>query len=263
MTHRIVGFLFACALAAAPAIAQTAGTKPATPAQPAAPTSKPATPQTATPQKPAAKPATPASGTAKPKSPAAAAASTAAPAMSAAKYGAGTYALFTTSKGNFIARLFDKDAPNTVQNFVGLAEGKKQWKDPRTGRMIRRPYYNNVLFHRVIPKFMIQGGDPEGTGTGGPGYTFPDEISPKHKHDKPGILSMANRGPNTNGGQFFITVAPYPSLDGHYSIFGEIVEGQDVVNAISEVPRTTSGPGQDRPVTPVTIKQVKIERVAG
>jgi peptidyl-prolyl cis-trans isomerase A (cyclophilin A) len=254
MTHRIVGFLFACALAAAPAIAQTA-----------APTSKPATPQTpatpkkpATPQKPTAKPATPASGTAKPKSPAAAAASTAAPAMSAAKYGAGTYALFTTSKGNFIARLFDKDAPNTVQNFVGLAEGKKQWKDPRTGRMIRRPYYNNVLFHRVIPKFMIQGGDPEGTGTGGPGYTFPDEISPKHRHDKPGILSMANRGPNTNGGQFFITVAPYPSLDGHYSIFGEIVEGQDVVNVISEVPRT----GQDRPVTPVTIKQVKIERVS-
>ena len=263
MTHRIVGFLLTCALAAVPASAQTPGAKPAAPAQPAVPTSKPAAPQKpATPQKPTAKPATPAAGTAKPKAPAAAAASTAAPAMSAAKYGPGVYALFTTSKGNFIARLFDKDAPNTVQNFVGLAEGKKQWKDPRTGRMIRRPYYNNVLFHRVIPNFMIQGGDPEGTGSGGPGYKFPDEISPKHKHDKPGIVSMANRGPNTNGGQFFITVAPYPSLDGHYSIFGEIVEGQDVVNAISEVPRTMAGPGKDRPVTPVTIKQVKIERVS-
>jgi peptidyl-prolyl cis-trans isomerase A (cyclophilin A) len=266
MTHRILGFLLTCALAAAPASAQTAGTKPAAPAQPATPTSKPATqkpatqkPATqkpATPQKPGAKPATPASPTAKPKAPAAATAT--APAMSAAKHGAGTYALFTTNKGNFIARLFDKDAPNTVQNFVGLAEGKKQWKDPRTGRMIRRPYYNNVLFHRVIPNFMIQGGDPEGTGMGGPGFTFPDEISPKHRHDKPGILSMANRGPNTNGGQFFITVAPYPSLDGHYSIFGEIVEGQDVVNAISQVPRAE----RDRPVTPVTIKQVKIERVS-
>ena len=260
MTHRILGFLLTCALAAAPVSAQTAGTKPA-PAQPPAPTSKPATQKPATPPTPGAKPAAPAP-TAKPKAPAAAAATTAAPAMSAAKYGPGTYALFTTSKGNFIARLFDKDAPNTVQNFVGLAEGKKQWKDPKTGRMIRRPYYNNVLFHRVIPNFMIQGGDPEGTGMGGPGYTFPDEISPKHRHDKPGILSMANRGPNTNGGQFFITVAPYPSLDGHYSIFGEIVEGQDVVNAISQVPRTMSGPGKDRPVTPVTIKQVKIERIS-
>jgi peptidyl-prolyl cis-trans isomerase A (cyclophilin A) len=261
MTHRILGFLLTCALAAAPASAQTAGTKPAAPATQKPATQKPATQTPAPPQKPGAKPATPAAPTAKPKPPAAAAAP-AAPAMSAAKYGAGTYALFTTTQGNFIARLFDKDAPNTVQNFVGLAEGKKQWKDPRTGRLIRRPYYNNVLFHRVIPNFMIQGGDPEGTGMGGPGYTFPDEISPKHRHDKPGILSMANRGPNTNGGQFFITVAPYPSLDGHYSVFGEIVEGQEVVNAISQVPRTMSGPGKDRPVTPVTIKQVKIERVS-
>jgi peptidyl-prolyl cis-trans isomerase A (cyclophilin A) len=231
-----------------PAHAQTAGAKPAPP-KPAAPTAKPATPPPTT-----AKPAGP---TTKPST-----ATPAAPAMTAAKYGPGVYALFTTNQGNFIARLFDKDAPNTVQNFVGLAEGKKQWKDPKTGRLIRRPYYNNVLFHRVIPNFMIQGGDPEGTGMGGPGYTFPDEISPNHRHNKPGILSMANRGPNTNGGQFFITVAPYPSLDGHYSIFGEIVEGQEVVNAISKVPRKMADPGKDRPLTPVIIKQVKIERIS-
>jgi peptidyl-prolyl cis-trans isomerase A (cyclophilin A) len=251
----ISGFVFALALAALPASAQTAGAKPTTPAKPAAPTAKPATPQ-----KPTAKPAAPTSTPAKPAAPKAATAA-AAPAA-ATKYGPGTYAVFTTSNGNFIARLFDKDAPNTVQNFVGLAEGKKQWKDPKSGRMIRRPYYNNVIFHRVIPNFMIQGGDPLGVGTGGPGYEFPDEISPNHRHDKPGMMSMANHGPNTNGGQFFITVAPYPSLDGHYSIFGEIVEGQDVVNAISKVPRTMNGPGKDRPVTPVVIKQVKIERVS-
>jgi peptidyl-prolyl cis-trans isomerase A (cyclophilin A) len=147
-----------------------------------------------------------------------------------------------------------------VENFVGLAEGKKPWKDARIGRTVRRPYYNNVLFHRVIPNFMIQGGDPEGTGMGGPGFEFPDEISPKHRHDKPGIVSMANHGPNTNGGQFFITVAPYPSLDGHYSIFGEIVEGQEIVDAISKVPRRMS---DNRPLTPVTISRVTIQRISG
>jgi peptidyl-prolyl cis-trans isomerase A (cyclophilin A) len=247
MTRWILGSLLALSLAVAPASAQTAGAKPAAPPKPAPPTAKPVTPQA-----PTAKPAAP---TSKPAAPAT-------PAMTAAKYGPGTYALFTTNQGNFIARLFDKDAPNTVQNFVGLAEGKKPWKDPRTGRLIRRPYYNNVLFHRVIPNFMIQGGDPEGTGMGGPGFTFPDEISPSHRHNKPGILSMANRGPNTNGGQFFITVAPYPSLDGHYSIFGEIVEGQAVVDAISKAPRKMMDPGKDRPLTPVVIKQVKIERIS-
>jgi peptidyl-prolyl cis-trans isomerase A (cyclophilin A) len=116
-----------------------------------------------------------------------------------------------------------------------------------------------VLFHRVIPAFMIQGGDPTGTGMGGPGYEFPDEISPKYRHNKAGILSMANHGPNTNGGQFFVTVAPYPSLDGHYSIFGEIVDGLDNVIAISRVPN--SGPPNNRPLTPVVIKTVKIETV--
>jgi len=182
---------------------------------------------------------------------------------SASKYGPGIYAHFTTTKGNFIVKFFDKDAPKTVANFVGLAEGKKAWTDPRSGRQVRRPYYRNVLFHRVIPNFMIQGGDPEGTGAGGPGYTFEDEISPNHKHNKPGIVSMANRGPDTNGGQFFITVAPYPSLDGHYSIFGEVVEGLDNVVAISKVP--TTGPRGDpanRPRTDVVINNVRIERVS-
>ena len=172
------------------------------------------------------------------------------------------FAHFTTSEGTFTARLFDEDVPNTVANFTGLAEGTKEWTDPRTGKKTNARYLDGTVFHRVIEGFMIQGGDPLGQGTGGPGYTFADEFSPKLRHDRAGLLSMANRGPNTNGGQFFITVAPYPSLDGHYSVFGEIVEGQEVVNAISQVPRTMSGPGKDRPVTPVTIKQVKIERVS-
>ena len=124
-----------------------------------------------------------------------------------------------------IARLFDKEAPKTVENFVGLAEGKKQWMNPRSRTMVRRPYYNNLTFHRIIPRFMIQGGDPEGTGMGGPGFTFADEFNPKLRHSKAGILSMANAGPNTNGGQFFITLAPTPHLNDRHSVFGELVEG--------------------------------------
>ena len=195
---------------------------------------------------------------AKPATPAARGAAPAAPAVALPP---GTYAHFTTSKGNFTARLFVEDAPKTVENFIGLATGKKAWRNPRTNAMVHSPYYNNVLFHRIIPDFMIQGGDPTGTGGGGPGYAFPDEISPKYRHNKAGILSMANSGPNTNGGQFFITVAPYPSLDGHYSIFGEIVDGLDNVIAISKVPRGMSGPSKDRPLTPVVIKTVRIEVV--
>jgi peptidyl-prolyl cis-trans isomerase A (cyclophilin A) len=197
---------------------------------------------------------------AKPAASAPAAQAAAAP-ESASKYGAGTYAHFTTTKGNFIVRFFVEDAPKTVANFVGLATGKTAWKDPRTKALVHRPYYSNILFHRVIPNFMIQGGDPTGTGMGGPGYEFADEISPKHHHDKAGIMSMANHGPNTNGSQFFITVAPYPSLDGHYSIFGEVVEGLDNVIAISQVPRSMVGPDKDRPITPVVIKSVRIETV--
>ena len=166
-----------------------------------------------------------------------------------------------TSAGDILVELFGNHAPKTVKNFVDLATGGVEWKHLATGTRTNEPLYNGTIFHRVIGGFMIQGGDPLGTGMGGPGYAFADEISPKHRHNKPGILSMANSGPNTNGGQFFITVAPYPSLDGHYSIFGEIVEGLDNVIAISQVPRSMSGATKDRPLTPVTMKTVTIETV--
>jgi peptidyl-prolyl cis-trans isomerase A (cyclophilin A) len=167
------------------------------------------------------------------------------------------FAHFTTSEGNFTARLFDTETPNTVANFTGLAEGTKEWTDPRSGSKVKDPYYNGTVFHRVIDQFMIQGGDPLGQGTGGPGYTFADEFSPKLRHDQSGKLSMANRGPNTNGGQFFITLAATPWLDNKHSIFGEVVEGMDVVNKIGRIP--TSKPG-DRPLKPITVQSVTIER---
>ena len=164
---------------------------------------------------------------------------------------------FTTSEGNFTVRLFDVEAPKTVANFTGLAEGTTEWSDPRTGKKTKEPYYNGTVFHRVIADFMIQGGDPLGQGTGGPGYKFADEFSPKLRHSKPGILSMANSGPNTNGGQFFITLVPTPWLDNKHSVFGEITEGMDVVNKIGKT--ATSKPG-DRPVKPITINSVTIEK---
>jgi peptidyl-prolyl cis-trans isomerase A (cyclophilin A) len=166
------------------------------------------------------------------------------------------YAHFTTSEGNFTARLFDTEAPNTVANFSGLADGSREWTDPRTGRKVKQPYYNGTIFHRVIDGFMIQGGDPLGQGTGGPGYNFPDEFHPKLRHTKAGILSMANRGPNTNGGQFFITLAATPWLDNKHTVFGEIVEGMDVVERIGGT--ATSKPG-DRPLKPITVEKVTIE----
>ena len=162
-----------------------------------------------------------------------------------------------TSEGNFTARLFDVETPNTVANFVGLAEGSMEWSDPRTGRKVKQPYYDGTIFHRVIDGFMIQGGDPLGQGTGGPGFTFADEFHPKLRHSKAGILSMANRGPNTNGGQFFITLAETPWLDNKHSVFGEVTDGMDVISNIGRTP--TSKPG-DRPVKPITIQSVKIER---
>jgi peptidyl-prolyl cis-trans isomerase A (cyclophilin A) len=169
----------------------------------------------------------------------------------------GTYAQFTTSMGNFTVLLFEQDAPKTVANFVGLAEGTKEWTDPKTGQKVKRPYYDNLIFHRIIDGFMIQGGDPLGVGTGGPGYQFADEFSPKLRHSKEGILSMANSGANTNGGQFFITLGPTPHLDNKHSVFGEVVEGMDVVRKIGKVKVGMN----DKPVTPVTMS-VKIERVA-
>ena len=165
------------------------------------------------------------------------------------------YAHFTTSEGQFTARLFDEEAPNTVANFAGLADGSKEWTDPRGGRKTNARYFDGTVFHRVIAGFMIQGGDPLGQGTGGPGYTFADEFSPKLRHTKAGLLSMANRGPNTNGGQFFITLAPTPWLDNKHSIFGEIVEGMDVVEKIGRTP--TSKPA-DRPLKPIAIQSVTI-----
>jgi len=166
------------------------------------------------------------------------------------------YADFTTSEGNFSIRLHDKEAPNTVENFVGLAEGTKEWTDPRTNGRVRQPYYDGIIFHRVIDGFMIQGGDPLGKGVGGPGYEFADEFHPVLRHTKAGILSMANRGPNTNGGQFFITLGPTPHLDNRHSVFGEVVEGMDVVRKIGGA-RTGA---QDRPVKDVVIQSVKIRR---
>jgi len=166
------------------------------------------------------------------------------------------YAEFITTEGNFTVRLFDQEAPKTVENFVGLAEGTREWTDPRTNKKVSQPYYDGIIFHRVIDGFMIQGGDPLGQGIGGPGYSFPDEFHPKRRHDKAGILSMANRGPNTNGGQFFITLAPTPHLDDRHSVFGEVVEGMDVVRAIG---RTPTGRG-DRPINDITIQQVRITR---
>jgi len=164
---------------------------------------------------------------------------------------------FTTSEGKFTARLFEDETPKTVANFTGLADGSKEWTDPRSGRKVKEPYFNGTVFHRVIEGFMIQGGDPLGQGTGGPGYTFADEFHPKLRHSKAGILSMANRGPNTNGGQFFITLDATPWLDNKHSVFGEIVDGMDVVKKIGST--ATSKPG-DRPVKPITIESVNIER---
>jgi peptidyl-prolyl cis-trans isomerase A (cyclophilin A) len=156
------------------------------------------------------------------------------------------FAVFDTTEGRFKAKLYADKAPRTVENFVSLADGTK------TGK----PYFDGTVFHRVIPNFMIQGGDPEGTGRGGPGYTFADEFHASLKHGKPGLLSMANRGPDTNGSQFFVTVAATPWLDNKHAIFGEVVEGYDVVQKISEVPRNA----QDRPLQEVRVKSVKIER---
>jgi peptidyl-prolyl cis-trans isomerase A (cyclophilin A) len=169
-----------------------------------------------------------------------------------------TYAHFDTSMGKFTIELFEPQAPNTVANFVGLAEGTKEWKDPKTGQAVKgKPFYDGVIFHRVIDGFMIQGGDPTGTGTGGPGYRFSDEIHPQLRHSSEGILSMANAGPNTNGSQFFITLTATPHLDGRHAVFGKVSEGMDVVRKIGKT--KTSKPG-DRPVADVVINKVTIER---
>ena len=167
----------------------------------------------------------------------------------------GLYAAINTSMGSIVCKLFEKEAPLTVANFVGLARGAKEWTDPKTGEKLKRPLYNGTIFHRVIPKFMIQGGDPLGNGTGGPGYEFRDEFHPSLKFDQPGRLAMANSGPNTNGSQFFIAEVPTPHLNNLHTIFGQVVEGQELVTQIANVPKAG-----ERPRTPVVIKNIRIQR---
>ena len=170
----------------------------------------------------------------------------------------GIYAVFYTSMGDIVCLLYDKTAPKTVANFIGLARGTKAWKDRKTGRLRHTPLYSSTSFHRVIPDFMIQGGDPQGDGTGDPGYKIPDEIDSKLDFSQTGVLAMANSGPNTDGCQFFITVAPAEHLNGNYTIFGKVVSGQEVANAISKVPRDEAN---DKPLTPIVIKAIAIRTV--
>ena len=169
----------------------------------------------------------------------------------------GVYATLDTSEGTIVCRLFEEEAPITVKNFIELAEGSREWTHPHTKNKSKARLYDGTIFHRVIPDFMVQGGDPTGTGMGGPGYQFQDETkgSP-HKFDKPGKLAMANAGPNTNGSQFFVTLAPTQWLTGKHTIFGEVVEGQDVVEKIVGAPRNR----QEKPLKDVTLKSVTIEQ---
>ncbi len=164
------------------------------------------------------------------------------------------YATFETSLGNITCQLFPESAPMTVKNFVGLAKGEITWSDPKTNEKTNKPLYDGTIFHRVIPDFMIQGGDPLGMGIGGPGYRFEDEIDPKLTFAEKGILAMANSGPNTNGSQFFITVAPTPWLNEHHTIFGKVVKGQDVADKISLVEKDS----QDKPLKSVVLKKITI-----
>ena len=163
---------------------------------------------------------------------------------------------FETSMGDMIAELYEDLAPNTVKNFVGLATGQIEFIDPQTRQPAMRPFYDGLTFHRVIPQFMIQGGCPLGTGTGGPGYQFADEFNKKLRHNAKGILSMANAGRNTNGSQFFITEVPTPHLDDHHTVFGKVIEGLDIITKIANVRRDY----RDKPVTPVVIEHLIVYR---
>ncbi|MFH1362547.1 MAG: peptidylprolyl isomerase [bacterium] len=165
------------------------------------------------------------------------------------------YAVLETNKGEIVILLYPKSAPKTVENFVTLAKGEKEWTDPYTNETVKKPLYNGTIFHRVIPDFMIQGGDPLGKGIGGPGYKFEDEFDEALDFENPGTLAMANSGPGTNGSQFFITVAPTPWLKGKHTIFGRVVKGQDIVDLISKVKRGAN----DLPVDPVVLEKVIIK----
>ena len=170
-------------------------------------------------------------------------------------------ATIETSMGKLECELYEKEAPMTVANFVGLARGLKSWENPATGKIEKRPFYDGIVFHRVIPDFMLQTGDPLGQGTGGPGYRFADEFHPKLRHDKPGRLSMANAGPGTNGSQFFITERPTPHLNDKHTIFGQC-DNLELIKKIARVPKDPSDRSQSRPADPVTITKVTISRAA-
>ena len=165
-------------------------------------------------------------------------------------------ATLETSKGDIEIELFDERAPRTVENFVGLATGEREWTHPETGETVDGPLYDNVLFHRVIEGFMIQTGDPTGTGRGGPGYEFDDEFHDDLRHDGPGIISMANSGPDTNGSQFFITLDAQPHLDDRHAVFGEVIDGMDVLRGIGNAETDRN----DKPKTDVYLENVEIHR---
>lgn len=179
-----------------------------------------------------------------------------------AKRPPGLYAIMKTTEGTIVIKFYEKEAPKTVANFVGLASGTKEWTDPKTGQKVKRPYYDGLIFHRVVKGFMIQGGDPLGTGTGGPGYQFEDEL-PTTLDYTPGTVAMANAGPNTNGSQFFIMHGDFSNrLPKNYSIFGKVVQGMDVVEKIASAETTLGSDGaRSRPVKPTRILSVTIERV--
>ena len=166
------------------------------------------------------------------------------------------YANFETTLGNFKVEFFDDKTPKTVANFVGLADGSKEWTHPGTKEKHAKPYFDGIAFHRIIAGFVIQGGDPLGEGYGGPGYQFEDEFHPDLRHDRVGVLSMANAGPNTNGSQFFITLGPTPHLDRRHSVFGAVVEGLEVIEQIGRVKTDAN----DRPETPIVMNKVTIEK---
>jgi len=172
----------------------------------------------------------------------------------------GIYAVLDTSMGTIVCKLHYDKVPVTVANFVGLATGEMEWRDPKTGEMVKRPFYDGLKFHRIIKDFMIQGGCPLGNGRGDPGYKFTDEFDPSLRHDGPGVLSMANSGPNTNGSQFFITHKATPWLDDKHSVFGKVVLGQDVVNAMAEVPMKGPGSPPSIPVEDIVLEKVSIVR---
>jgi peptidyl-prolyl cis-trans isomerase A (cyclophilin A) len=173
-------------------------------------------------------------------------------------FGKGLYAIFETTVGDMIARLEEEKTPETVQNFIGLATGSKEYTDPRTNAKSTEPFYDGTVFHRIIKDFMVQGGDRLGKGTGGPGYRFKDEFDKSLSHDGPGVLSMANAGPGTNGSQFFITLVATPWLNGKHTVFGKLVKGEDVLKKLGEVPTGA----QDRPRDEVGIRKLRIVREA-